>query len=352
MNQGGNNPADAEYSQVNATGPWVDMYPGFVSDVLELRIDNQFGTWGAYNSAHSYWRQFTPAATGPVNFGIFDGENGVQDPSWFGDNSGTITVDIYKGYAGTTGKDGCVTWQNVPYGTYTLDEQLQDGWRKVSGTGTVVVDGLTENFSVVNARIVDECEGSECGGGPSGPTTGTVLVKTVVVNNNGGTKAFGDFTQSITGANPSTSSIIGSEAGTSVVLEAGAYTVTDSTAVLGSYTVAFSADCASTVSLGATKTCTVTYDDVDTTTPGGPTITSTDGGSRSGGNSRNRGSVLGASTSIPEGEVLGASTELPGLPNTGTAPLNSGGEAVTLLAMIVALAGVNLVALRSERKEA
>lgn len=344
MNQGGNNPADAEYSQVNATGPWVDMYPGFVSDVLELRIDNQFGTWGAYNSAHSYWRQFTPAATGPVNFGIFDGENGSQNASWFGDNSGTITVDIYKGYAGTTGENGCVTWQNVPYGTYTLDEQLQDGWRKVSGTGTVVVDGLTENFSVVNARIVDECEGRECDGGPSGPTTGTIAVDFVI---NGGTLDAATLSatvgsESITEASSLTNKAIGP-----YTFVAGAQS--------GYTGPVYSGDCDATgvltVVAGMTKTCVITYT-AETTTPGGPTITSTDGGSRSGGNSRNRGSVLGASTSIPEGEVLGASTELPGLPNTGTAPLNSGSEAVTLLAMIVALAGVNLVALRSERKEA
>jgi hypothetical protein len=355
---GSNDIADAEYYQANGqnnpSAPWVEQYPAAASsDIHELRIANQTGSWGTYSPTNSYWRAFSPSVTGPVNFGIFDGENDTQNPGWFGDNSGTLTVDIYKGYAGVTGKDGCVTWANVPYGTYTLDEQLQDGWRKVRGTGSVAIDSTTENFAVVNARIIDECEGRECDGGPVEPTTGAVLVKTVVVNNNGGTKVSGDFTQSITGTSPSVSSIIGSEAGTSVVLGAGAYTVTDSTAVLGSYTVIFSADCVSTVSLGDTKTCTVTYDDVDTTTPGGPTTTSTGGGGDSSGNRlRRSGSVLGASTSIPEGEVLGASTELPGLPNTGTAPLNNTTEAVTLLAMIIALAGVNLIALRSDRKEA
>lgn len=190
-NQGGNNPADAEYSQLNGVGPWVDQYPGFVSDILELRIANQFGNWGAYNSTHSYWRAFVPSLNGAVSFGIFDGENDVQNASWFGDNSGSINVDIYEGYAGVTGQDGCVTFTDVPYGTYVLDEQLQDGWTKVSGTGSVTIDSVTESFTVVNT---DEtvCTGN-CGGSGETQTFATTTIKTANL-----ATSFGDVAGDVT----------------------------------------------------------------------------------------------------------------------------------------------------------
>jgi hypothetical protein len=288
-----------------------------------------------------------------VNFGIYDGENDLQNPSWFTDNFGTITVDIYKGYAGTTGKDGCVTWQNVPYGTYAFDEQMQDGWKKVSssGNGTVVVDSPAEQLSIVNARIVDECRGDDCDNPPSGSTTGSLAVDFVVT---GGS------------LNPATlSATVGSDVVTeSISLTGktpGAYTVVAGTQS-GYNAPTYSGGCTSagviTVSAGATSTCIITYTLADVPPTGGPgggggpTTNSFPGFDSNGSRSRRGGSVLGASTSIPEGEVLGASTELPGLPNTGTAPLNNTTEAVTLLAMIIALAGVNLIALRSDRKEA
>lgn len=56
------------------------------------------------------------------------------------------TVD----YSGITGTDGCATFEDVPFGTYQADEILQQGWEKVSGTGSVEIDSLTEKFTIVN----------------------------------------------------------------------------------------------------------------------------------------------------------------------------------------------------------
>lgn len=58
-------------------------------------------------------------------------------------------------FSGTTGENGCVlVSEEVPFGTYTLSEDLQNGWENVSGDGdTVVVDEEVETFTLVNRPI-------------------------------------------------------------------------------------------------------------------------------------------------------------------------------------------------------
>ena len=81
-----------------------------------------------------------------------------------------------------------------------------------------------------------------------------------VVNDNGGTATASDFTMSVTGANVNPASFPGEEPpGTMVALDAGNYDVTESGP--NGYTVSFSADCAGTIAVGETKTCTVTNND-------------------------------------------------------------------------------------------
>ena len=64
----------------------------------------------------------------------------------------------------------------------------------------------------------------------------------------------------VTGGNANPASFPGDEAGTSVSLDAGSYSVGE-TGPSG-YTRSDSADCSGTIALGETKTCTVTNDDV------------------------------------------------------------------------------------------
>ncbi len=168
LNQSGANPADAEYSTTDSWATQMDGYTGYQSDILELQIDNKFdpnSSWGAYNSLHTYAQSFVPTGTSS-NFRIFDGTGTTQNEGWFGDNSGALSVNISKGFAGITqGFDtanpgpGCVTFTDVPYGTYTAGEIMQDGWQNVSGLGTVTVDTPTEEFIVLNEQI------------PASPTT-------------------------------------------------------------------------------------------------------------------------------------------------------------------------------------
>lgn len=172
-NQGGNNMVDPEYS---TTDNWVsnimDGYTGYGTGILELQIQNTDGYWGPYaSSTHTYAQMFTPNTTGNVNFRVFDGTDGNQNQGWFGDNSGTLGIDLYEGYAGVTGEDGCVTFENVPHGDYTLGEIMQPVWENVSGTGTVTVSEESHTWNIVNKEIVtkDDEEGGNdplvCGEG-------------------------------------------------------------------------------------------------------------------------------------------------------------------------------------------
>ncbi len=175
LNQGGANPADAEYSTTDGWATHMDGYTGYSNDILELGINNKYGSWGPYNSAHEYAQSFTQTGIQKAHFGIFDGTvdglgTHTQNPGWFGDNSGDLKVELFHGYAGITGEDGCTTFERVPYGNYTVEETPQDGWSYVFGGGDVTVDSPTETFTLVNHQT----------GSDSNPEPTTVL-KTIVV---------------------------------------------------------------------------------------------------------------------------------------------------------------------------
>lgn len=153
-NQGGANVVDAEYSTIDSWATQMDGYTGYQDDILELQIAQTSGAWGAYNSLHSYAQSFVPGVTGPVNFRIFDGVGTTPNESWYGDNSGSLNVVITEGYAGITGENGCVTFANVPYGSYDLSEMLQDGWvADAENPNTAVIDSPEEVFTLVNDEV-------------------------------------------------------------------------------------------------------------------------------------------------------------------------------------------------------
>lgn len=81
-----------------------------------------------------------------------------------------------------------------------------------------------------------------------------------VVTDNGGTAVAGDFTMNVTATDPSQASFPGNEAGTTITLDAGSYSVGE-TGPSG-YAPSLSADCSGSIGIGQTKTCTVTNDDI------------------------------------------------------------------------------------------
>ncbi len=65
--------------------------------------------------------------------------------------------------SGTTGEEGCVEFTDVPYGTYTAGEVMQEGWihnSESDDTGVVVVDSPEETFTIVNHNTSDDSEDS------------------------------------------------------------------------------------------------------------------------------------------------------------------------------------------------
>jgi hypothetical protein len=105
----------------------------------------------------------------------------------------------------------------------------------------------------------------QAGAAPAPPAAGTATLTVIkhVVNNNGGTKAAGDFTLTITGVTASGgNSFAGSESGvTKTLLSVGSYSVSEA-AVLGYALKSLSVDCTGVITLGEHTTCTVTNDDL------------------------------------------------------------------------------------------
>lgn len=136
--------------------PWVRVndFPLSVQGWLGIQVNESYTDWGSiFNPNHIYAHSTT--TSGVLSFRILDDN--------YGDNSGNLNVDIYEGFAGVTGEDGCVVFENVPYGTYETDEIMKDGWNYLSGKGTVVIDSEDEAISIFNTINSPEliCEEGE-----------------------------------------------------------------------------------------------------------------------------------------------------------------------------------------------
>lgn len=141
--------------------------------------------------------------------------------------------------------------------------------------------------------------------------TQLVVVKHVIKDNGGDADA-ADFTMSVTATNPSTPSFPGDEAGTTITVEPGSYSVGE-TGPSG-YSASFSADCSGTIAAHETKTCTVTNDDI------APTLTVNkvvDPASDTGTfNLQIDGSTAGTGAAVGDGGT------------TGAVPVNAGSHTV------------------------
>lgn len=95
----GLNVADAEYASNNAWSTFFDGYnitPWQLGpDEFDLQVNGSFINWGAFTPTHTYSYMFKGIGD-KVNFLVFDGQNNVSIPSWYGDNSGSLTVKIFE----------------------------------------------------------------------------------------------------------------------------------------------------------------------------------------------------------------------------------------------------------------
>ena len=167
----------------------------------------------------------------------------------------------------------------------------------ISVNGTVVLSGSTTSVASNTAFAIDEAgltgysfvditgdelcpdvlggevtleEGQEISCTITNDDIQPILIVIKHVINHGATTVASDFTMSVSGNNPSPASFPGKESpGTSVSLNAGFYTVTETGST--AYIPSFSSDCTGSITIGETKTCTVTNEQFLTNT-GGKTI--------------------------------------------------------------------------------
>jgi hypothetical protein len=131
----GNNVADAEYTTKDN---WVTHYDGYDwppyflgPDFADLQINNQFIDWGPYSGSHEY-TYCMPGTGSTVNFRIFDGANGIPNPGWYGDNSGSLTVLIYECYDPT----------KIPLKTVVYFDMKMTFHAYADVSGVVITDGI------------------------------------------------------------------------------------------------------------------------------------------------------------------------------------------------------------------
>ncbi|HRO65392.1 MAG TPA: SdrD B-like domain-containing protein, partial [Candidatus Dojkabacteria bacterium] len=125
--------------------PWINVMDLTTTGALGVTVNDDPADWGYFSPANTYARGFENY-TGEFKFTSFD--NNITD------NEGSMYVDIYEGYAGFTEQNGCVTFEDVPYGDYMRNEILMKDWENVSGQASeVVVENETETFTLVNRPV-------------------------------------------------------------------------------------------------------------------------------------------------------------------------------------------------------
>jgi hypothetical protein len=91
----------------------------------------------------------------------------------------------------------------------------------------------------------------------------TLRILTHVINDDGGTNRSSDFTNCIDSSSGSSSTTQCSSGDSVHSFDAGSYDVTqDTNNPVRGYTVTYSKDCSGVINAGDTRTCTVTYDDM------------------------------------------------------------------------------------------
>lgn len=169
------------------------------------------------------------------------------------DNGGTaVAGDFTITVTGTNVSQGSFPGAASPGTTVTLDP----GTYSVSETS---VTGYTESQSADCSGTIAAGETRTCTLTNDDIAPQLIVIKSVV-NDSGGAATAGDFTLTVTGTNPSPASFAGEASpGTTVTLDAGDYSVSE-TGPSG-YSSTQSADCAGSISIGESLTCTVTNDD-------------------------------------------------------------------------------------------
>src|SRR5262249_9594421 len=169
---------------------------------------------------------------------VINDNGGTATPSSFTMNvaGNTISPSSFPGGSGTI--------VDLIAGSYSVTESGASGYAasfSADCAGTVA-PGETKSCTITNNDIQPQ-----------------LIVTKVVVNQYGGTAISSSFTMNVAGNLARPASFPGGS-GTLVTLNAGAYSVTESGPA--GYQASFSPDCAGSIGVGQTKTCTITNRDI------------------------------------------------------------------------------------------
>ncbi|MCX8194587.1 MAG: hypothetical protein N3G22_00550, partial [Candidatus Micrarchaeota archaeon] len=164
-------------------------------------------------------------------------------------NGGTLTAEAFplfvNGAPIISGSE-----KTLDSGAYIVSEIQQPGYMLVSYSGDcdengqiTLTPGETKVCNITNDDISPK-----------------LIVIKRVINDQGGKATASNFTIYVNGTNVSLSSFRGSENGTIVYLNPGTYNVWETN--VSGYIASFSANCSGTISIGETKTCIVTNNDI------------------------------------------------------------------------------------------
>ncbi|MDD5039944.1 MAG: SdrD B-like domain-containing protein [Patescibacteria group bacterium] len=240
-----------QITDVNGSYTWTDLGPGTytVKEIFNsteyTALTNTEYTF-TVSSGTDVERTFINFENIDVTVCKYVDMNGDGDIT--GDPAYTNSWEVTLGNSTQlTGANGCVTYTNAGPGNYDVTEDTSvAGWVQTYPRGGSynfdAVSGVNRTFNFGNFE------------------TPHLTVIKHVINDNGGTAVASDFTMNVSGTNVSDDSFPGDEAGTTVTLDAGAYSV-DEDAFFG-YAKTIGADCAGSVVSGDNKTCTITNDDI------------------------------------------------------------------------------------------
>lgn len=90
---------DAEYLTYDYWSNYRDGTETGGPDQKDFQVNYRFVNWGAYNIEHTYYFDFTGTGN-KVNFRVFEGnaytDPPQQDTALYGNNRGTLSVEIYR----------------------------------------------------------------------------------------------------------------------------------------------------------------------------------------------------------------------------------------------------------------
>jgi peptidoglycan hydrolase-like protein with peptidoglycan-binding domain len=200
-------------------------------------------------------------------------------------------------------------------GTYDVLEDAPWGWNLADVR--CEYDGDSVGVSVLEGEQITVDDGDNVTCTFTNTTRATLIVKKIVINDDGGTATAGDFSFQYSVGEFTSDSITFIEQEDSllgenhITVDEGSYAVTESAAT--GYTTSYSEGCDDMELENLEETtCVITNDDIEVPSGGGGN--GGDGSNnlgRTDNNGRNGGEVLGASTSTDNGTVLGSVCQLP-----------------------------------------